>query len=124
MNEQQANTLAEVFSGEAWDSGGGIWLAAYWRGDGKYIVFSGDAVCEYNSEQDFENAEAAKTIVLASGDEEFWVVVDSKSNVIYRNADLKTGWRSEEEATHEARGFASRTGERFFAERLESIEPY
>lgn len=123
MNEQQANLLAEIFSGEAWDSGGGTWLAAYWRGDGKYIVFSGDAICEYNSEEDFDIAQAAKTIVLASGDEEFWVVVDSKGNVIYRNADLKTSWRSEEEAMREARGFASRTGERFFAERLEAIEP-
>jgi NDP-sugar pyrophosphorylase family protein len=121
MNEKQANSLAEIFSGEAWDSGGGIWLAAYWRGDGKYIVFSGDALCEYDSEEAFDNANATKTIVLASGDEEFWVVVDSKGGVIYRNPDLKTGWRFQEEAEHEARGFASRTGERFSAERMDAV---
>ena len=71
MNEQHANALAELFSGEAWDSGGGKWLAAYWRGDGRYIVFSGDAVCEYKSEQDFDHAKAANTQVLASGEEEW-----------------------------------------------------
>jgi hypothetical protein len=120
MNEQQANSLAEIFSGEAWDSGGGIWLAAYWRGDGKYIVFSGDAICEYDSEADFDSAKAARTIVLASGEEEFWVVVDSKGDVIYRNPDLKTGWRFQEEAAHEAQGLTSRTGDRFFAERMEA----
>ena len=122
MNEQQANALAEIFSGEAWNSGGGIWLAAYWRGDGKYIVFSGDAVCEYDSEEDFDAAKAAKMLLLASGEEESWVVVDSKGNVMYRNADLKTGWRFQEEAEHEAKGLASRTGERFFAERLDETE--
>lgn len=120
MNERQANALAEIFSGEAWNSGGGIWLAAYWRGDGKYIVFSGDAVCEYDSEEAFDNAAASNTLVLASGDEEWWVVSDAKGNIIHRNPDLKTGWRSREEAEHEASGFQSRTGERFFATELEA----
>ena len=122
MNEQQANALAEIFSGEAWNSGGGIWLAAYWRGDGQYIVFSGDAVCEYDSEEDFDAAKASKMLLLASGEEEFWVVVDSKGSVMYRDADLKTGWRFQEEAEHEAKGLTSRTGERFFAERLDEAE--
>lgn len=119
MNEQQANALAEIFSGEAWNSGGGTWLAAYWRGDGKYIVFSGDAVCEYSSEDDFDAANASNTLVLASGDEEWWVVMDSKGNVIYRDPNLKTGWRSREEAEHEASGFQSRIGEPFFVKELE-----
>ena len=119
MNEQQANALAEVFSGEAWNSGGGIWLAAYWRGDGKYVVFSGDAVCEYESDEAFDNGRASNTLLLASGDEEWWVVSDAKGNVIFRDSDLKTGWRSREEAEHEARGLESRTGERFFATELE-----
>ncbi len=119
MNEQQANALAEIFSGEAWDSGGGLWLAAYWRGDGKYIVFSGDSICEYASEDDFDNSNAAQTIVLASGEEEWWVVIDTEGNTIYRNPDLKTGWRFREEAEHEAAGLQSRTGDRFFAKELE-----
>jgi hypothetical protein len=119
MNEAQANAIAEIFSGEAWNSGGGTWLAAYWRGDGKYIVFCGDAVCEYKSEEDFDAAKANNTFVLASGDEEWWVVMDSKGNVIYRDSNLKTGWRSREEAEHEASGFQSRTGERFFVRELD-----
>jgi len=119
MNEEQANAIAEIFSGEAWNSGGGTWLAAYWRGDGKYIVFSGDAVCEYASEDDFDKSNAAHTIVLASGEEEWWVVIDTNGNTIFPNPDLKTGWRFREEAEHEAAGLQSRTGERFFAKELE-----
>jgi hypothetical protein len=120
MNEKQAEALATVFSGEAWDSGGGIWLAAYWRGDGKYIVFSGDAVCEYDSDQAFDEGDASNTIVLASGEEVWWVVMDAKGNVIYRDPDLQTGWRFKEEADQEALGFQSRTGERFFVKEMET----
>lgn len=119
MNELRAEALANIFGGEAWDSGGGIWLAAYWRGDGKYIVFSGDAVCEYESEEAFDNGKPSNTIILASGDEEWWVVMDSAGNVIYRNPDLNSGWRFREEAEHEASGLQSRTGEQFFVKRLD-----
>ncbi|MBX3387700.1 MAG: hypothetical protein KF768_14115 [Phycisphaeraceae bacterium] len=121
MNEQQAKALAEIFSGEAWNSGSGIWLAAYWRGDGRYIVFSGDAVCEYEGEEQFDRAIAAHTLVLATGDEEWWVVTDAEGRVMYRNPELKTGWRSQEEAEHEARGLQSRTGERFTATPLPNV---
>ena len=119
MNEEQANALAEIFSGEAWNSGGGIWLAAYWRGDGKYIVFSGDVVCEYDSEEAFDKCTASNSLILASGDEEWWVLMDTKGNTIYRNPDLKTGWRFREDADREAAGLQSRTGERFFSKELE-----
>lgn len=119
MNEPQANALAEIFSGEAWNSGGGIWLVAYWRGDGKYIVFSGDAVCEYDSEEAFDLSVASKTLVLASGDEEWWVVMDSEGQFVYRDFDLKTGWRFREEAEHEASGLESRTGEKYFVKELD-----
>jgi hypothetical protein len=78
------------------------------------MVFSGDALCEYDSEEDFDEARAAKTIVLASGDEECWVVVDTEGNTFFRNPDLKTGWRFREDAEHEAKGLQSRTGESFF----------
>lgn len=118
MNEQQANAIAEIFSGEAWDNGGGVWLAAYWRGDGKYIVFSGDAVRQYDSEQDFDESKASNTLMLASGDEEWWVVMDAEGNVFHRDPDLKTGWRFREEAEHEASGLQSRTGERFVVKEL------
>jgi len=118
MNEEQPNAFEEIFSGEAWNSGGGTWLVAYWRGDGKYIVFSGDAVCEYDSEEDFDDAKASNTLLLASGEEEWWVVMDAKGNVIHRNHELKTGWRFREEAEHEASGLQSRTGERYLVKEL------
>jgi hypothetical protein len=120
MNERQATALAELFSGEAWEHGKGEWLTAYWRGDGKYIVFSEDEVCEYDSEDDFDAAKARNTFMLASGDEEWWVVTDTSGNVIHRNPELKTGWRFREEAEHEASGLQSRTGERFFVKELVS----
>lgn len=119
MNEQQAEALANIFSGEAWDSGGGTWLAAYWRGDGKYIVFSGDAVCEYATEEDFDAGKSAKCLTLASGDEEWWVIRDDEGNTFYRDESLKTGWRSREDAEHEAAGLQSRTGDKYFAMELE-----
>ncbi len=119
MNEKQANALADVFAGEAWDSGGGIWLAAYWRGDGKYIVFSGDAVCEYDSEEDFDNANASITLILASGDEEWWVVGDDKGNTFYQNDEYETGWRDQEEAERQAGYLQTREGGRFFAKQVD-----
>lgn len=118
MNQQQAEALANVFSGEAWDSGGGTWLAAYWRGDGKYIVFSGDAICEYASEEDFDKGQSANCLTLASGEEEWWVIADAKGNTFYRDEELKTAWRNQEDAEHEAKGLQSRTGDRYFAKEL------
>jgi hypothetical protein len=119
MNDKQAQALASIFGGEAWQSGGGIWLAAYWRGDGKYIVFSGDAVCEYDSEEDFDDGKATNTILLASGDEEWWVVGDDKGNTFFQSDEFEVGWRSQEEAEHEASYLQSREGGHFFARRQE-----
>jgi hypothetical protein len=119
MTEKQAEGLAAIFGGEAWNSGGDTWLAAYWRGDDKYIVFSGDAVCEYDSEEDFDAGKASTTLVLASGDEEWWVVGDDKGSTFYQNDEFEVGWRSKEEAEHEASALQSREGGHFFAKRLE-----
>jgi len=119
MNEQQAKALARVFGGEEWDSGGGIWLVQYYRGDGKLIVFSGDAVCEYDSDEAFEEGNANTMISLASGDEEWWVIEDSKGIRYFQDEELKVGWRSQEAAEHEARGVASRMGKGYRAVRLE-----
>lgn len=50
MNEMQASALEAIVGDEAWQSGGGIWVVTVNREDGKLIVFSGDAVCEYDSD--------------------------------------------------------------------------
>jgi hypothetical protein len=118
MTEEQARSIADVFSGEAWMGEGQQWLAAYWRGDGKYIVFSADSVSEYASEEDFDAAKAVNSLLLASGDEEWWIVMDADGGAIYRHPELKAGWRFREEAEQEARGLQSRTGERFFVKEL------
>lgn len=112
MNESQAETLAAIMGGEAWQSGGGIWLVTVNREDGRLVVFSGDAVCEYESEEAFDEGRSSNEIAL-NEDGRWWVLSDKDGNVIYRDGQLQAGWRSEEEACHEALAMWSRTGERF-----------
>ncbi len=64
MNELQAKQVAEALSGETWQSGGGIWLVLLRQGNGKLVVISDEAVCEYDDEQRFEQAKPSKTILL------------------------------------------------------------
>ena len=64
MNEDQAKQIAQALSGEAWQSGGGIWLVLLRQGNGKLVVISDEAVCEYDDEKHFEESRPAKTILL------------------------------------------------------------
>lgn len=109
MNQKQAEALAKVLGGEAWQSDGGIWLVSLHVGD-KYVVFSGDCVCEYTSEKAFKEGRAAKTIYLEDpdGDGDRYVVVDQTGAVMYENDELELGWRFEEDAEDYARGLESR----------------
>ncbi len=43
MNEKQAEMLARAVGGDAWQSGGAIWVVTLNREDGKLVVFSGNA---------------------------------------------------------------------------------
>jgi len=65
MDEMQATKLAEILGGETWQSGGDIWLVLIRRNDGHLIVFSDESVCEYESEEAFENAITASSIVFS-----------------------------------------------------------
>jgi hypothetical protein len=112
MNETQAEALANIVGGEAWQSGGGIWVVTVNRDDGSLVVFSGDAVCEYADDEAIDEGRASKSILLTD-DDQWWVISDKDGNVIYRDARLEVGWRTQDEAEHEARGLASRTGERY-----------
>jgi hypothetical protein len=47
MNQKQAELLAKAVGGDAWQSGGGVWVVTLNREDGRLVVFSGEAVCEY-----------------------------------------------------------------------------
>jgi hypothetical protein len=65
MDEGQAmHHVAEALGGEAWNSGGDIWLVLFHRSDGKLVVLSDEVVCEYDSEEAFEHSRAAKAILL------------------------------------------------------------
>ncbi len=65
MNEQAAQKLAAIFGGESWQSGGGIHLVTVRRSDGSMVVFSDEAICEYESEEAFEDADARAFISLS-----------------------------------------------------------
>lgn len=69
MNESQAEALAVAIGGEAWQSGGGIWLVSVKRADNSLVVFSGDAVCEYECEEAFEEGRAKASILLTTSDD-------------------------------------------------------
>ena len=64
MNEMQAKGVAEALGGDEWQSGGDTWLVLFRRSDGKIVVLSDDAVCEYDGEEAFEDGKSATTVVL------------------------------------------------------------
>lgn len=123
MDEKTAEQLATIVGGEAWNSGGGIWLVTVNRDDGSLVVFSGDAIVEYENEDAFDAARASKTILLTIPEtDDLWVVADAKGGVLYRDPDMKRGWAYEEDARHEAMGIESRTGERLLVVRQSEVD--
>lgn len=114
MDERTAEQLAVIVGGEAWQSGGGIWLVTLNRDDGSLVVFSGDAICEYESDGAFDAARASKMILLTIPEtQDLYVMVDLKGNVFYQDNMMERGWRYEEDALHEARALESRGEGRF-----------
>lgn len=114
MDERTAEQLAVLVGGEAWQSGGGIWLVTVNREDGSLVVFSADAVCEYENDETFDAGRASKTIFLTIPEtEDLYVIVDLEGNVFYQDNAMERGWRYEEDARHEARALESRGEGRF-----------
>ncbi|MBX3316385.1 MAG: hypothetical protein KF902_05920 [Phycisphaeraceae bacterium] len=109
MDERTAEQLAVIVGGEAWQSGGGIYLVTVNRDDGSLVVFSADSICEYENDDAFDAGRASKTIPLTIPEtEELYVIVDLKGNVYYRDDKMERGWQFEEDALHEARAWESR----------------
>lgn len=109
MDERTAEQLAAIVGGEAWQSGGGIYVVTVHRDDGKLVVLSGDAVCEYESEEAFDAGQASSTVYLTIPEtEDLYVIVDLKGNVYFLDDKMERGWRYEEDAQHEARAWESR----------------
>lgn len=114
MDERIAEQLATILGGEAWQSGGGIWLVTVNREDGSLVVFSGDAICEYENDEAFDASRASKTIFLDIPETEgLYVIVDLQGNVFYHDNATERGWRYEEDALREARALESRGEGRF-----------
>ncbi len=114
MDERTAEQLAVIVGGEAWQSGGGIWLVTVNRDDGGLVVFSGDAICEYENDEAFDAGRASNTIPMSIPEtEDLYVIVDLKGNVFYQDSAMERGWQQEGDALHEARALESRGEGRF-----------
>jgi hypothetical protein len=125
MDERQAEALAKAVGGEAWQSGGGIYVVALRRPDGSIVVFSDDVVAEYPDDEAFDAGQPSASIMLRDDPTEYWVIQDEEGGVMLADPDHGRGWASEEEAEHEARGIQSRTGLKTWArrQRLEDTLP-
>ena len=64
MDEKNAQAVATALGGETWQSGGDMWLVVIRRNDGRLVVISDESVCEYETEDAFDAAQAATMIVL------------------------------------------------------------
>ena len=67
MDERRAQALAKALGGDAWNSGGGIWLAVVRRADGRVVAISDEVVCEYASEDDLVSGQPETSILLVAG---------------------------------------------------------
>ena len=63
MDELEAKSVAKALGGEAWQSGGNIWLVSVSRADGKLVVISDELVAEYESDAAF--AEGRESVSIA-----------------------------------------------------------
>jgi hypothetical protein len=64
MNQEQALAVADALGGDAWHSGGNIWLVRFRATDGRLVVISDEMAYEYADDTAFEEGRAAKTIEL------------------------------------------------------------
>lgn len=114
MDERTANQLAAITGGEA-SQRGGVYVVTVTRDDGSLVVFSGDAVSEYASDEALDAEHVSKGILLDIPEaDDLYVLVDLRGNVFYADDQLERGWRYEEDAQREAMVFKSR-GEGHFS---------
>ena len=66
MHARRARALARALAGDAWNSGGGIWLAVVRRADGGVVAISDEVVCEYASEDDLVSGQPETSILLVA----------------------------------------------------------
>jgi hypothetical protein len=61
MDESEANELAVLIGGEAWQSGGGIWVVCRDMPCGAIEVVTPDAICEYEDEEGLAECRPRRT---------------------------------------------------------------
>lgn len=64
MDQNTAQPVARALRGEAWHSGGGIWLVLFHRADDKILAMSDEVIKLYNSRNAFEEDEASSVVLL------------------------------------------------------------
>jgi hypothetical protein len=123
MDERTAEQLAAIVGGEAWQSGGGVHVVTVNRDDGTLVVFSDDAICEYENDEAFDAGRSSTTVRLSIPEtDDLYVIVDFKGTVYFLDNAMERGWRYQEDADHEARALESR-GEGKFSVVLKSDLP-
>ena len=64
MTESEAQAVARVLGGDAWNSGGGIQLVVIERPDGRVVAISDEAVCEYDDRDALMRGRPSNSIML------------------------------------------------------------
>jgi len=64
LNERTAPMVAYALGGDAWQSGGGIWLIVKRTADKRVVTISPEVVNEYADEQAFEENRPKSTLVM------------------------------------------------------------
>jgi hypothetical protein len=64
MDESTATTIADSLGGETWQSGGDIWRVILRKESGRVVALSDDCICEYETDEAFDQGRAIATIYL------------------------------------------------------------
>ena len=65
LDELTAPVVATALGGDAWQSGGGIWLIVKRTTDGRVVTISPEVVNEYANEEAFEEDRPKSSLVMA-----------------------------------------------------------
>lgn len=124
MDEKTATQLAAIVGGEAWMSGGGIWLVTVTRQDGSLVVFGDGCIGEYASDEAFDRGQSMSRIDIEIPESyELYVIVEvGTDRVIYNEPDMKRGWVYQEDAGRELDALVSRGAGQFMVVRQGDVE--
>jgi len=64
LNETTAPLVAEALGGDAWQSGGGIWLVVKRTVDGRVVTISDEVVAEFENEAAFAESRVKQSLAL------------------------------------------------------------